>query len=169
MGVFKIEVRNLAWINGDQDDPNDLCLHGTVNVIIGEEIFEFEATVSAAALYMLKSLTEDHLADDVIQMLPCCGHFMIANDDLTEVVITGCGMGIDWKVLRSGDYVKLITETGNETIVTMEAYKSEVFHFADQVEAYYNQCSPKILPEDAFVQNGYAAFWNEWHRRRCEI
>lgn len=168
MGAFKIVVKDLAWINGDQDDPEDLCLHGTVNVTIGEEIFEFAATVSAAALYMLKSLTEDHLADDVIQMLSCCGHFMIANNDLTEVVITGCGMGIDWKVLHNGEYVKLITESGKETILSMEEYRSEVFKFADIVEAYYNQCSPKILPEDTFVQNGYTAFWNEWHRRRYE-
>ena len=108
MGVFKIDVKDFVWIDDSQDDPNDLCLHGTVNVTIGEERFQFGTTVSAAALYMLKSLTEDHLADDVIQMLPCCGHFIIANEDLTEVVITGCGMGIDWKVLHSGDNVKLV-------------------------------------------------------------
>ena len=166
MGVFKIDVKDFVWIDDSRDDPNDLCLHGTVNVTIGEERFQFGTTVSAAALYMLKSLTEDHLADDVIQMLPCCGHFMIANEDLTEVVITGCGMGIDWKVLHSGDNVKLITETGIETIVPMEEYRAEVFCFADKVEAFYNRCSPKIIPEDVFERNGYIAFWNEWHRRR---
>ena len=28
MDVFKIMVENLEWINGEKDDPNDLCLHG---------------------------------------------------------------------------------------------------------------------------------------------
>ena len=166
MEQFKVAAKDFMWIDDSRDDPNDLCLHGTANVTIGREQFEFGATVSTAALYMLKSVTEDHLGNDLIQMLSCCGHFMIANEDLTEVSITGCGMGIDWKVIHLGNQVKLITESGCETMIPLEEYKAEVFDFADKVEAYYNICSPKILPEDPFERNGYIAFWNEWHRRR---
>lgn len=48
----------------------------------------------------------------------------------------------------------------------MEEYREEVFRFADEVEAFYNQCYPKVLPNDEYTQDGYTAFWNEWHRRR---
>ena len=47
-------------------------------------------------------------------------------------------------------------------------YKEEVFRFADKVEALYNSCAPKEVPENEFRRNGYIAFWNEWHRRRNE-
>lgn len=71
--MFKIEVSNLLWINDSEDDPEDLCLHGYVVATIGTEKFKYHATVSATALYLLKSLTEDHIIFMDNQMLPCCG------------------------------------------------------------------------------------------------
>lgn len=53
MGVFKISVDNFKWINGEADDPNDLCLHGHVSVQIGSSLLEDTGTVSATALYLL--------------------------------------------------------------------------------------------------------------------
>lgn len=69
MGVFKIEANNLCWIDSSIDNPDDLCLHGNVIVKIGDEIYRYNATVSATALYLLKSLTEDHIIYDDIQMI----------------------------------------------------------------------------------------------------
>lgn len=59
IGVFKIDVNNLEWIGEQKDDPEDLCLHGNVKVQIGETTFETVGTVSATALYLLKTLTQD--------------------------------------------------------------------------------------------------------------
>lgn len=73
MDVFKIMVENLEWINEEKDDPNDLCLHGDAVAKIGEEIFEYSATVSATALYLLKTLTQDHIINEENQMLPAAG------------------------------------------------------------------------------------------------
>lgn len=86
MGTFHIEGWDFQWITGAADDPEDLCLHGSVRVHIGDTVLEDVGTVSATALYLLKSLTEDHKmnAEDV-QMIPCCGHFLIANEDLSQV------------------------------------------------------------------------------------
>lgn len=165
MGVFQIDATDFQWINGDADDPEDLCLHGNVKAVIGEETFEFDGTVSASALYLLKTLTQDHRAGEDNQMIPCCGFFLIANVDLTEVIISGCPYGIDWTVEHVSDGVKITTESGHVTRVPMPAYKEEVLRFADKVEAYYKKCSPKKLPKDKFDRNGYLAFWNEWHRR----
>ena len=167
MDVFKIMVENLEWINGEKDDPNDLCLHGDAVAKIGEEIFEYSATVSATALYLLKTLTQDHIINEENQMLPCCGHFMIPNDDLTNVDIYGCPNGIDWTVLHDGDNIKLITESGRETVISLDEYQKEVFWFADKIEDFYKECSPKNLSNE-YERDWYYAFWNEWHKRRKE-
>lgn len=62
MGKFQIDATKFYWINEEADDPEDLCLHGHVVVSIGDLKLEDDCTVSATALYLLKSLTEDHMA-----------------------------------------------------------------------------------------------------------
>lgn len=166
MGVFQIDVTELGWIDSDKDDPQDLCCHGKVTARIGAEQLEDYGTVSASALYLLKSLTEDHHTGNDNQMIPCCGHFLVANDTLTQVEIIGCPYGTDWEVEHVPGGVRITTEGGAETFVPMEEYREEVFRFADKVRAYYDQCAPKILPENEYNRNGYIAFWNEWSRRR---
>lgn len=163
---FQIDVDDLSWIDGKKDDAKDLCLHGHVVVMIGKNILEYDATVSATALYLLKTLTKDHIISKEIQMLPCCGHFLVPNEDLSEVEIIGCDHGIDWSVIHDNDFVKLILDNGEESIVDLEEYKAEVLKFADKIEDFYNSCSSKILPSDQFERDGYLAFWNEWHRRK---
>lgn len=165
MTMFQIDVTDLTWINGPEDDPKDLCLHGKVTAYIGDEILEDHGTVSASALYLLRSLTESHRTGEENQMIPCCGHFMVANDDMTSVWISGCPYGTDWLVDQVSGGVLISTENGKETFVPMEEYRAEVFRFADKVEAYYGKCAPKE-PQDDFAQRGYTAFWNEWRRRR---
>lgn len=169
MSKFRIEVEELAWIDGSKDNPEDLCLHGKVRVIIGEEKLEYEATVSATALYLLKSLTEDHKIGEDNQMLPCCGDCIIPDAELSNVSIIGCSNGIDWSILHEGEEILLITESGKRTRVSIPKYRQEVVDFVDKIESYYQACSPKILPEDDFTREGYEAFWNEWHRRRGSV
>ncbi len=169
MGVFKIDVDDFSWINGTADDPDDLCLHGHVTVQIGENVMGYSGTVSATALYLLKSLTEDKImALYDIQMVPCCGHFMVPNKDLSEVMISGCDNGLDWSIVHEDGNIKLILPSGTEEYISLDDYRAEVIRFADKVEAYYKSCQPKNLPQDEFSRNGYIAFWNEWHRRYSE-
>ncbi len=99
-------------------------------------------------------------------MLPCCGFFIIANDDLSNVSICGCPNGIDWSIKHDGNYVILELEDGTTETVSLDDYTAEVFRFADIVENYDHTCTPKMLPHDCFIRDGYTAFWNEWHRRR---
>ncbi|MEA1960400.1 MAG: hypothetical protein U9N81_03760 [Bacillota bacterium] len=107
--MFDITIKKLYWINGIADDPEDLCLHGDVETAIGSECFQYSATVSSTALYLLKTLTEDHIIGEENQMLPCCGFNMYANKTLDTVDIVGCPNGIDWSVIHEGNEVKLIT------------------------------------------------------------
>ena len=164
---FSIDADNLSWINGSKDDPEDLCLHGHAAATIGDRKFEYDAAVSAAALYLLKTIEENHIIHQDNQMLPCCGFFIVANEALDNVVIIGCPNGIDWSVLHNSDgFVTLVTDDGTEEVIPLADYKAEVYKFADKIESFYSSCSPKILPKDPFDRNGYIAFWNEWHRRR---
>lgn len=165
-GKFLIDATDLCWIDGSADDANDLCLHGHVVAYIGSKRLEFNATVSATALYLLKTLTEEHIIHEDNQMLPCCGHFYIPDENLENVTIIGCDKGIDWTVKHHGGEVVLRSESGAEITVPLEEYRREVYKFADKIEGYYKQCSPKNMPDNEFERNGYIAFWNEWHRRR---
>jgi hypothetical protein len=167
MGIFHIHASNLGWICGPEDDPNDLCLHGHVTVQIGQTLLEDDGTVSATALLLLKTLTEDKISSPHdIQMIPCCGHFLMANEDGTQVEIIGCDNGTDWTTLHQEGKIKIILKDGQEEWIDPDQYRQEVFRFADEMEHYYRSCQPKILPEDEFDRRGYEAFWNEWHRRR---
>lgn len=98
--------------------------------------------------------------------MPCCGHFYIPNETLDNVSICGCPNGIDWSVTHEDDNVIIELDDGTIFWVPLEDYKIEVFRFADEIEQFYDSCSPKILPEDEFDKDGYIAFWNEWHKRR---
>ncbi len=166
--MFSITVKDLHWIN-NVDDGADLCLHGHAIAVIGDEVLEYEnATVSATALYLLKSITEDHIIFEDNQMLPCCGFFMCPDEELQNVVIIGCPNGVDWSVKHDGDEVILITESGKEIRVPIEEYKKEVFRFADEIEDFYRKALPRKKPSDQYEADGDTAFWKEWHRRRYE-
>ena len=142
MGKFHIDATKLCWIDGSKDNPEDRCLHGHAVAYIGREKLEYDCTVSATALFLLKTLTENHILHEGNQMLPCCGHFYVPDKELENVYISGCDNGIDWTVKHNGNNVILILENGTETIVPLEEYRQEVYQFADKIENYYKSCSP---------------------------
>ena len=169
MGVFKIKADHFEWIGGAADDPKDLCLHGHITVQFGDTILEDHGTVSATALYLLKTLSENKImAPYDIQMIPCCGHFLIANKELTNVMISGCDKGTDWSTIHEDNTVRLLLPSGQEEVVTLREYQYAVLDFAKSVKQFYDACTPKEIPRDAFDRNGYIAFWNEWQRRYHE-
>jgi hypothetical protein len=110
MGIFLITATDLQWVNGGKDDPEDLCLHGHAIAVIGNRKLEYDATVSATALYLLKSLTEDHIIHEDNQILPCCGFFYLPNEKLDNVTILGCSNGIDWSIIHDGKTIVLELE-----------------------------------------------------------
>jgi len=163
--MFEINVTNLAWLE-NVNEETDLCLHGKAVAKIGDETFEYDATVSATALYLLKSLTEDHVIHHTNQMLPCCGFSIYANQNMDNVDICGCPNGVDWSVIHVGSDVKITTASGKETMVRLDEYRKSVYSFVDKIEEYYTKSTPKVLPKDKVDREGYIAFWNEWHRHR---
>lgn len=166
---FIIDIVDLYWIDGERDNTEDLCLHGKVNVKIGDEVVadNYSCTVSSTALYLLKSIKVDHvIGKSSNQMLPCCSHFIIPSDYDETVEICGCDNGIDWSVLHTDGFVKLITQKSNEVTININAYIEAVFNFVDKVEAFYKKSEEKNIPTDDFDRNGYIKFWKEWNNLR---
>lgn len=169
MDEFRLEATRLYWLNDDgRDDPSDMCLHGHVIAHLGDTVIESDCTVSAAAMRLLKTLEEDHLyRGNDEQMLPCCGHFLVASDDLQTVTyIGGCFDGADWSVLHENGAIRIVLADGREFSLDPDEYRAEVFRFADRIQAHYESCLPKILPDDEPERSGWIAFRNEWHHRR---
>lgn len=166
--MFKIELSNPEWLDTGLDNPEDLCLHGNVKVYIDERVLEDSCTVSASAMYFLKSITEDHIAGNGIQFLPCCGHGMFADEKCKNVTIIGCSNGTDWTVKHEENSVLIELKDGYKTSIPLEEYKKAVFDFADEIETFYKLSSPKKIYTD-YDKDGYIAMWNEWHRRRGKI
>ncbi len=177
--MFHIQITRFHWINDLPDDGTDLCLHGETTVRIGERELAYDATVTSTALYLLKSLTEDHIIGTNNQMLPCCGHMWVPDEqDPDSVTVVGCNCGIDWSVTHEGDTVqdivqgtvqgtvRLTLEDGYTVTLPLSDYAAEVCRYADTVEAAYHAALPRILPEDAFDRKMFAGFWAEWKRRR---
>ena len=162
--MFEIKVRNLHWLE-NMDESEDKCLHGDAWVRIGDEVLEFEnATVSATAFYLLRSLKRDHTMYHMeVQLLPHCGFDMYFWKG--ELIICGCPNGIDWSVIHENGQIKLITETDRETVLPFEEYKQKVFAFADEIEAFYRNSQDKVFRDEEDRQV-YAAFWDEWHQIR---
>jgi hypothetical protein len=171
---FELKILDLHWIK-NEDDPTDLCAHGHVFVKIGDEVVAdkdtLDVTLSSTALYLMRTLKDNYKKDDYAsQLLPCCGHFFIADEENDFVNIMGCPSGIDWTILHTDDNkVKHITNSGQEVTIDKSIYTKLVFDFADRVENFYKASLPKTIPTDDFDRKGYLTFWKEWRRLRNEI
>lgn len=168
---FDIKILDLHWIN-DFDDPNDLCAHGHIYLKIGDLIVsDFNTgdwTLSSTALSLLRTIEKNYVKDNYSnQLLPCCGYFFIADDKQDGVIIQGCDTGIDWKIIQlNNSNIKHIFDNGYEITIDKEIYKSKVLEFADQVEQFFKDSKPKIIPTDDFDRKGYLTFWKEWRNLR---
>ncbi|MCL2531250.1 MAG: hypothetical protein FWE40_03725 [Oscillospiraceae bacterium] len=166
--MFSLQITRMYWILDDgNDNPGDLCLHGDVTVRIGDTVLEDDnCCVSAAALFLLRTLTDDHVETCYMPILPYCGHAMWPQEDSDDVFICGCPNGTDFDVQHIGDNVEVIPSHGKPVNLLLEDYRKNVHAFADQVMSYYHASQPKIMPEDDHDRKGYIAFWREFARRR---
>ena len=170
---FELKILDLHWVN--EDEQFDRCAHGKLFIKIGDEIISDEdgldITVSSTALYLMRTISYNYKKDDFAsQLLPCCGHFIIADENDDYVNICGCPSGIDWTIIHLDDNtIKHITENGAETTIHKNEYKKIVIDFADNIELFYKNSLPKIIPQDEFTRKGYLTFWKEWKQLRNNL
>ena len=166
--MIEIKAYDLHWLNRVEDNPNDLCAHGSVAITIDEQRFvpEDEYCVSAAAVYLLRTLDEGYeKSDQDEQLIPHCGHSMFEVENSDDVMIIGCPHGYDFLVQRVGEMVRLEFEDGEVFQVSSSDWEKAVCAFSDSVEKLYDDSAAKE-PSDEVSQAGYDAFRGEWKRRR---
>jgi hypothetical protein len=175
MGDLSIDVIEHHWL-ANIDPSTDLCSHGRVRVRVeGRPVVrpeDGEYTLSAAALYLLRTLERDHNREAQVgdHLLPCCGHGLY-DDGGGEVGIIGCPNGVDWSVTHEKGAVRLsdVRRYGQEeggrldTVVPIALYRRVVVGFARTVWELFEGAEKHIV--DAEDRRGYAVFCAEYHRR----
>lgn len=170
--MVTLQPVNLHWILGTADDPKDLCAHGDVKFRMGKEVLldnkGKDLTVSAAALYLLRTLSVPHTKAAPVgdHLFPCCGFAMWDLPDQDDVAICGCGHGEDFEVLHEVNGVGVVVRAadGREWRIGWSEWRATVFSFADRVSEFYAACPPKQPSEEDAA--GFMKFKAEWERRR---
>lgn len=163
--MFKLEILDKYWLPG-QPEETDLCLHGEVRVRIGEDVLQDEVSLSASALHLLRSVTEDREPDWLAKLFPIDG-FCWTPDGQGSIYLGGCpNGGIDGYVTHEGNLVRVALEDLPAVRIPLEEYQAQVFAFADEVEAFFCQSKPKVVTAE-LDKLWYPCFWDEWHRLRA--
>lgn len=177
--AIELEARDPRWLCEGSVQLLDQCAHARVRLSVDGLMFvspdEMEITVSAAALYLLRTLDEDHALGDQLtyrdSLFPCCG-FDLYPDDGSDprapheygFVVVGCMNGVDLSVTTADQSVTLRRADATAT-VTRVHWKTAVLAFATQVESFYERSPARTPPPHAFEREGWELFWQEWHRR----
>lgn len=170
--MIELVVQDFQWVKGPEDDPEDQCAHGRVFFKVNDMQFvkpeDGVWTVSASALYLLRTLTENHTAENSVAegnlLFPCCGFVVWPIVDRFTVVCLGCPNGIDLEIVHQGDMISITSSKGSE-IIQKSDWISAVLDFTDSVREFYQSSLPKADIVDAFENQGWAAFWQEWDVR----
>jgi hypothetical protein len=171
--VLILRPVSLHWIRGDADDAADLCAHSPVDFSVdGHRLVTPEQgdwTVSASALYLLRTLSEPHTRDRRVgdQLFPCCGFCMYETPESDDVLVIGCPNGIDVWVERVGEDVRLSGSDAAVQSVTFDEWRRAVCAFSDEVRAFFRRASPKTPHDDDVL--GFQCFLAEWDRRRTAV
>ena len=167
MRVFRIDILDMYWLIG-QAEETDLCAHGNVRIHIGGDVLEDDVSLSAAALHLLRSVTEDHDPDVLAKLFPTDG-FCWTPDVEGSIYLGGCpNGGFDGYVTHEDDVVRIALEGLPAVRIPLAEYQAKVFAFADQVEAFFRQSKPKVAIGE-LDKLWYPLFWKEWRRRRGGI
>lgn len=170
--IVTLRPLRLHWIQGALDDPNDLCAHGGVEFQIGDEVLidagGKDFTVSAAALYLLRTLSVSHTSTTPVgdHLFPCCGFAMWDIAENEDVTLCGCPNGEDFEVLHQTgrDTIIILASNRRAWEIELSDWRTAVLGFADAVSSFYSSCSPKRVCDDD--RAGFSKFCAEWARRR---
>ena len=163
--MFKLEILDKYWLPG-MPEEEDLCLHGKVRVHIGDAVLEDKVSLSAAALHLLRSITEDHELDCLAKLFPTDG-FCWTPDGEGSIYLGGCpNGGIDGRVMHAGDMVSIALDDLQPVQLPLEIYRKQVVAFVDEVEMAFRQSMAKVVTAE-LDKLWYPCFWKEWRRRRA--
>lgn len=165
-----LRPRELTWINDKVDDPFDLCAHGKVQFEIDGvnlvRVEDGEWTVSAAALFLLRTLRKDHTKAAPLfeNVIPHCGSGMYVGDDKEDVKIIECPIGINFQVIHVRDKVQILMDDKKPLLISTNDWRAAVLGFSQVVREFYAASTPKTLVDDS-DKAGFDKFMTEWENR----
>ena len=167
--MITLKAETKTWLGTSDDCPSDLCAHGTVRFSVdGMTVVtpDDEWTISAAAIYLLRTLKNNHTPETPVgeHLFPCCGFTMYDMDGDDDVLIMGCLNGIDCSVLHRGESVDITTLAGETRSVSRTEWENAVLHFSADVRSFYDGSADKT-PYDDVQRKGFAKMMSEWERR----
>jgi hypothetical protein len=175
--MVSLELRRPHWIEDAGDDPSDQCAHGFIELSVNGIQFVSESdgewTVSAAALFLLRTVTSDHSPDDSVAegnfLIPCCGfNIWPSEDSKYPYYILGCNNGIDPSIRHIKGMV-YITLEDKAAVVPLSEWAEAVLRFSDQVQEFYDLSEPKEELTDDFDRPGWDFFWQDWKAQRQSV
>ena len=172
--MITLSLHQPHWIKDEGDDPNDQCAHGYVEFSVNGEtlvdVDDGEWTVSAAALFLLRTATQNHSPNDSVAegnfLIPCCG-FNIWPSEKSKFpfFIPGCNIGIDPKIEHIDREVHITLDDRSVSVPELEWIRA-VVSFAEQVEAFYSSSEKKVELEDDFDREGWNFFWSDFAQQK---
>lgn len=168
--MIVLEPKEMTWIKGQEDDPNDLCAHGKVHFEIDGKVLvnenDGEWTISASALYLLRTLESDYMKDEPLfeHVFPCCGFNMYDIEDKEDVIISGCPSGINFEIIHDENKIKIMFDSFEPFVISQENWREAVVRFSESVMNFYLESSPKT-PYSEMEKKGFDKFMSEWKRR----
>jgi hypothetical protein len=168
--MVRISLLEPQWINGELPDPQDHCAHGCIDMRIDDVTLvskdDGEWTVSAAALFLLRTIASNHNLDESVTednfLIPHCGHGVWPNDEgKYRVIIIGCNEGIDMEITHVGDSIQ-IRKGGTQRTVLQRQWAAAILDFVEQIEEFYRTSGPKDPIENDHDRQGWSLFWEEW-------
>ncbi len=171
--MLSLRALHLNWINGQADDPTDHCAHGKVELSLGDRILYKtggeDITVSAASLYLLRTVEDDHTPEVSVAegnwLFPCCGFSVFPDSGRYNVCCMGCNTGTDLFIRHSGSNVVLSSGEEEATVLASD-WKAAVLGLVGQVERFYAACAPKVDLDNELDLEGWSLFWSEWNTRK---
>ena len=171
--MIQLDLHDLSWINDAVDDPNDFCAHGRVALTVSGVIWispeEGKWTVSAAGLFLLRTLTDDHTPETPVaemnQLFACCGSdAWLTSKGRYPVLCMGCDSGIDVYVRHIGNDVELHRGKHRDRVPLVE-WRRATLGFCRAVRQFYETSTPKVPRDTDEDRLGWQGFWTEWESR----
>lgn len=175
--MITLQAIDLCWVSSEYDPSSDQCAHGRCSFIANHIDFivpnDGEWTLSATALFLLRTLKHDHQINTKVAegnfLFPCCAFTAWPSDGKFPVVCCGCPTGLDvWikhENTEKGVEIEINSDRG-KCKLPLQDWTLAVTQFADQITNFYDKGMPKNYIEDSENQEGWAAFWKEYTQMR---
>jgi hypothetical protein len=109
----------------------------------------FDITVSAAALFLLRTLSDDHTSEEPVthgnQLFPCCGFNVYPADGRFPAPIDGCPRGFDLDVVHSDGFVTIRDREGAAAVVAEAEWAAAVLGFVASVQAFHDASQRRLV------------------------